>query len=83
MDNFFDIATPAELEEYYGYAPEASETAADKAAFASDPDRNLQHLFWLFLGRKNQDRADFYLNQIQDEQRKLDACMLGYDCVDP
>lgn len=82
MDNYFDIVTPAELEEQYGYMPSAKEIAADRQYCEQDVDYNFQYLFWLFLERGDTKTANFYLDQIKDPQRHLDAVMLAYECKD-
>lgn len=81
MDNYFDIASPAELEEHYGYTPSAKEIAEDRQYCEQDADYNFQHLFWLFLDRGDTETANSYLKQIKDPQRHLDATMLAHECM--
>lgn len=82
MENYFDIATPEELEEDYGYKPTPEQIHRDKLIYEENPDSNFQSLFWLFLQRGDSNRADIYYNKIQDPQMKLDAYLMAYECMD-
>lgn len=81
MENFFDVATPEELESFYGYVPAKEEVAEDRNAYANDRDCNLQHLYWLYMDRGDEKTAKHYFNMIEDWQRKLDAAALVGDAV--
>lgn len=80
MDNFFDIATPAELEGHYGEKPSAEEISADRAYYESDSDLNFLHLFLLFLDRGEKRTAEKYFEKIKDPERRLEATMSAYEC---
>lgn len=82
MVNYIDVLSPAEREAHYGYRPSAQELKADRNHCEQDPDYNHQHLFWLFLDRGEPQTAQTYFDKIQDPQRRLDAQMMAYECVD-
>ena len=82
IDNYFDIATPEELKEHYGYVPSKEEVTQDRLLLANDRDHNLQYLYWLYMDRGDEKTAEFYLNQIEDWQRKLDAAALVGDAIE-
>ena len=81
MENYYDIATTAELEEHYGYTPTAKELQADREHCAQNPDYNYQHLFWLFLDRGLPETAQKYYDKIQDPDIQLDAAMIAHECA--
>ncbi len=76
MKNYFDIATPAEIEEAYGYMPDAEELAEERARCEKDPDENCENLAALFFARGDTATADKYLEKIQDPERQLTMSML-------
>jgi len=80
MNNYYDVATPAELEEHFGYVPSPEEVSEGRESCARDSDLNNQLLFWLFLDRGDKKTADSFLNKINDPSRRLDASMLAYEC---
>lgn len=76
MENFFDVATPEEIQELWGdeeddetYTPE--EIAQLKKMNNDDPDKNCEDLIYLYLLRKDELKALYCLNQIQDPDRKF------------
>ena len=83
MENFVDIATPAELEGYFGYAPSEKEVARLRSVCGNDTDFNFSNLACLFHDRGQREQADHYLEQIQDNERKLETTMSLYECRIP
>ena len=80
MTNFFDVATPEEVEEFYGYVPTAEEIAAERDALIRDSDANASHLAYLFADRGDYAQTVVYLDQIQDDLTRADAGRtLGHD----
>lgn len=80
MENFFDIATPAEMEAHFGYMPDAGELAADRVACERDADGNFAKLASLYYDRGDEAAAQQCLEQIHDPDRKLQTSMLLYEC---
>lgn len=83
MENFVDIATSAELEGYFGYPPSKKEIARLRSVCGNDEDFNFSNLAGLFYDRGEQKKSDYYLEQIQDNERKLETSMLLYECRIP
>lgn len=80
MINYFDVATPEEVEEFYGYVPTAEEIAEARDALTRDLDANAAHLAYLFADRGDYAQASLYLDQIQDDLTLADTGrMLGHD----
>ena len=82
MTNFFDVATPEEVEAHYGYTPEGEELAFARASFDQDKDHNLVSLYLLFLGRGDKGTAAAYYRQIESPERQLEAALLAGECVE-
>lgn len=80
MENFVDLATSAELEEYFGYRPSKKEIESLRSDCRDDVDFNLSNLAGLFYDRGEQKKSDHYLEQIQDKKRKLETSMSLYEC---
>lgn len=81
MENYYDIATPAELEEHYdGSVPDAKELARQRALCDSDPDYNLSELACLFYGRGDEAAANRCLEHIKNPERRLETSMALYEC---
>lgn len=80
MENYFDIATSAEIEAHFGYMPDAGELAADRSVCERDTDGNFAKLASLYYDRGDEVAARQCLEQIRDPERKLQASMLLYEC---
>lgn len=81
MENFFDIATPAEIEAHFGYMPDAGELAADRAACERDADGNFSMLAVLYYFRGDEAATQRYLDKIRNPDRRLETSMSLYECV--
>lgn len=80
MTNFFDIATPEEVNERYEYTPSAQEIAAERSELTQNPDANFSELAFLLADRGDYRQAVAYLNQIQDDLTRADTGrMLAHD----
>ncbi|MDR1946530.1 MAG: hypothetical protein LBQ51_05120 [Desulfovibrio sp.] len=77
MDNFFDLATPQELVDILGedgsIIPTAADLEAERRAVEKNPDRNLENLAYLYAGRGDFDRAEGYVDRIQDSMLQADV----------
>lgn len=83
MENFVDIATSAELNGYFGYPPSKKEMERLRSVCGNDADFNFSNLACLFYDRGEQDKSAHYLEQIQDNERKLETSMSLYECRIP
>lgn len=79
MENYFDIATPEEIEERYDEKLTSEEIKELRLNLERQPDINYQYLFLLFIDRGENDKANYYLEQIKDPMIKLNATMLAYE----
>lgn len=82
MTNFFDIATPEEVQDTLGYIPEGEELTLERESFELDADHNCVSLYLLFLERGEAEKAVSYYEQIQSPERQLEAAMLAGECVE-
>lgn len=82
MTNFFDIATPEEVQETLGYMPEGAELALERKSFELDADHNCVSLYLLYLERGEAAQAASYYKQIQSPERQLEAAMLAGECME-
>jgi hypothetical protein len=80
MENFVDVASSAELEEYFGYPPSKRDVARLRSVCVKDVDFNFSNLACLFYDRGEQKKSDYYLEKIQNAERKLETSMLLYEC---
>lgn len=82
MTNFFDIATPEEVQDSLGYIPQGAELALEREQYERDADHNCVSLYLLFLERGEEEKAASYYAQIQSPERQLEAAMLAGECVE-
>lgn len=80
MENFFDVATPAEIEAHFGYLPDSEELAEDRLVCERDADGNFAKLAVLYYFRGDETLAQRYLDSIQNVERRLETSMLLYEC---
>ncbi|MEG2140956.1 MAG: hypothetical protein RRY20_09245 [Bilophila sp.] len=83
MTNFFDIATPEEVIEQFSLddeplSPEA--LAAERRALEKDSDLNLSCLAFLSANRGDEQAVHQYLEQIKNDERRLETSMLLFEC---
>ncbi len=83
MENYFDIATPAEIEDHYGYMPDAEELARDRLVCERDADGNFSMLAVLYYFRGDEAATQRYLDKIQNPERRLETSMSLYECILP
>lgn len=81
MENYFDIATPAEIEDHYGYMPDAEELARDHLVCEQDADGNFSMLAVLYYFRGDEAATQRYLDKIQNPDRRLETSMSLYECI--
>lgn len=81
MLNYFDVATPEELKRQYSIKVTPEFIAEQRAFCEKYPDYNYEHLFLLYIDRGQEEIAKKYLNMIKDEDCKLEASMLAYECI--
>lgn len=79
MENFIDIMTPTELEEYYGEKPEPEQVARDREFYATNVDYNNRDMFLLWCDRGDRVRAKKYYDNIKDPLIQLEAAMTDGD----
>ena len=80
MDNFFDIATPEEVAHHFPLAAKDAERRAHlRESLAKESDRNFGYLASLYFCRGDQEKTEFYLNQIADERERLDMAITLYE----
>ncbi|WP_446424081.1 hypothetical protein [Mailhella sp.] len=80
MNNYYDVATPAELEEHFGYVPSPEEVSEGRDTCSRDADHNCELLAYLFADRGDFARAQKFLEQIKNESLMSDtARMLAHD----
>lgn len=81
MENFFDIATPKEIENHFDDAVhDAGEMVRLRNLCASNADHNLELLTYLFVARGGFSKAQTYLDQISDETLRADTGrMIAHD----
>lgn len=70
MENFFDVATPEELREWYEEELTEEEIAENRKLNEQFPDSNYADLFNLYLYRGNKEMANYYLDKIEDKKYK-------------
>ncbi len=68
MVNFFDVATPGEIERQFEERLTPEELAYERAILEKNPDKNCAYLFWLYLNRGKEEKANEYLNLISDPE---------------
>lgn len=84
MEKFFDIATPEEIAKQFPTASKRPEWLEHtRASMDKHPDYNCEYLVYLYWGRGDRKKAEYYLDQIKDERRQLDVSMLLYECREP
>lgn len=79
MENYFDIATPEEIAKQY---PEGlSEKQMDflRQHIKEHPDSNLVRLAYLYWGRGDREKAEYYRQQIKDPIRRLSVGITLYE----
>ncbi len=81
MTNFFDVATPAEIEDHYGYPPDAKELARDRRVCDQDADGNFSMLAVLYHFRGDKAATQRYLDKIRNPERRLETSMSLYECI--
>lgn len=81
MENFFDIATPEEIERHCGYVPDAKDLAERRILCEEDPDGNFSKLAILYHFRGDEAKTHEYLDKIQDRDWRLETSMLMYECI--
>lgn len=81
MENYFDIATSAEIEDHYGYMPDAEELARDHLVCEQDADGNFSMLAVLYYFRGDEAATQRYLDKIQNPDRRLETSMSLYECI--
>ncbi len=83
MENYFDIATKQEIAARFPTASKRSEWLAScRESAEMSHDRNCSLLAELWFYRGDNQKADYYLDQIRDEQTQLAMSMLLYECRD-
>ena len=83
MENYFDIATKKEIAARFPTASKRSEWLASCRESAEKyPDENCVLLAGLWYDRGDIQKSNYYLEQIEDEQARLNMSMLLYECRD-
>lgn len=83
MKNFFDVATLEEINSHFsldGSVLDVADLEYERSRLEKDMDLNLSSLAFLFDARGETEKAQTYINQIQDEDRRLETSMLLYEC---
>ena len=83
MTNFFDVATPQEVIQQFSLDDEplsSEELAAERRALERDGDLNLSCLAFLYADRGDEQAARQCLEQIEDDERRLETSMLLFEC---
>jgi hypothetical protein len=86
MENFFDIATPEELDLILGEDDPDLPTSMrgyvhEKALAQEDADYHCGLLSTLYANRDDMQRAEDYIAMIKDEERRLCASMMLHECA--
>ena len=79
MENFFDLATPEEITDNFSLDDtplSAEEIASERRTMEEYPDRNLEYLAYLFVGRGEFARADQCVEAIQDDMHRADTARM-------
>lgn len=80
MEKFFDIATPEEIAKQFPTASKRPEWLEDtRASMDKVPDYNCEYLVYLYWGRGDTEKAEYYLDQIKDESRRLSVAITLYE----
>ena len=80
MGNYFDIATEQEIAERFPTDSLRPEWLAQcRASVEKDADWNRALLAGLWCNRGDTEKADYYLNQIRDESRRLSVAITLYE----
>lgn len=81
MSNFFDIATPEEVQHHFSITTPEMLTRL-RESFAHDTDRNYGYLASLYLLRGDATQSQHCLEQIKDAQQKMDFSISLHELVD-
>ncbi len=79
MVNFFDVATPEEIEVLFGEKPTQTEIDETREEYEKSPNSNNAHLYYLYLDRGESEEAEKYLNLIDDEVYKQNLIDAAFD----
>ena len=80
MEYFFDIATPEEIEKQYLEASKSPKLMEfTRQRLKDHPDDNLARLAYLYWGRGDDEKAEYYRQQIKSESRRLSVAIDLYE----
>ncbi len=80
MEYFFNIATPEEIAKQFpavSTSPKMLEHT--RAAMEKYPDYNYQYLAYLYWGRGDKEKAEYYRQQIKSYNKRLSTAITLYE----
>ena len=77
MENFFDIATPEELKGFFGETPTPEDIRIHRDLSLKNADYNFRHLYLMYCGRGDKEKAKKYLDKIKNPKIRRSAALLA------